>query len=577
MSGAAIPKKPGFFRKVKHGLKISFSGRKAKASIAAAPHAVSSTSSPSTPLDVSSATPVSNLSTLSPPSNSSSLPLVGSGAQPVAVPIPTATTPSEQPALEILNTDIAVTADIQSQAGTVVPSSTLDSNPSPTSQGQSASSPAPQLQPPAFPESSAAQLKTDVEVSEPLVLDASSAALHVALTPTPSSELSSTLVVPSVAIPGSSQTQALMSVPGLDAGTSSVPQVPITSSHTSASVDPSPTSPQYSAGVTPSPRSQPQAGVMPSGVALDDTSTSLQVPIASTSALPPVQVEAVAAVDDPSPSPQAVTTSSAALPLSDAGAIGADSGPSKSAPREETTQFVQQHVVPAATFVWDGLKTLTSILRECTDFHPVIKAAAGGAVALMEALELPQANRKKMDEIIVKIQEVNEAVKISGQENLPSPFKDRLNKLANALETQTSYIELKRKNWWPRRLLQGKRDAADVNDSLLAIVDACQLYQLGALANVEVKVEETLSVAGRTEDMVAQSLATVKENAAAIRSDRDRELLSTLRPVEAARFDIAYTGVLRNGCTKGTRESILQELMFWSQDASTPKIYWLNF
>ncbi|KZT37864.1 hypothetical protein SISSUDRAFT_1129241 [Sistotremastrum suecicum HHB10207 ss-3] len=281
-----------------------------------------------------------------------------------------------------------------------------------------------------------------------------------------------------------------------------------------------------------------------------------------------------AVVGDSSAPLENATTSSAALPSSITEATdAADSA--KSTPRGESV-FLQQHIVPTATLIWDGLKTLTTILRECTDFHPVIKAAAGGAVVLMEAFELPQANRKKMDEIVIKIQEVSEAVKITGQENLPSPFKDRLNKLAHALESQTSYIELKRKNWWPTRLLQGKRDAADVNDSLLAIADACQLYQLGALANVEVKVEETLSVAGRTENMVARSLMTVEESAAAMRSERDRDLLSTLRPVEAARFDIAYTGISRNGCTKGTREAILQELMSWSHNPSTPRIYWLN-
>ncbi|KZS97378.1 WD40 repeat-like protein, partial [Sistotremastrum niveocremeum HHB9708] len=38
----------------------------------------------------------------------------------------------------------------------------------------------------------------------------------------------------------------------------------------------------------------------------------------------------------------------------------------------------------------------------------------------------------------------------------------------------------------------------------------------------------------------------------------------------------ADTGISRNGCTEGTREALLQELMLWSQNPLTERIYWLN-
>ncbi|KAF4612785.1 hypothetical protein D9613_011766 [Agrocybe pediades] len=62
-----------------------------------------------------------------------------------------------------------------------------------------------------------------------------------------------------------------------------------------------------------------------------------------------------------------------------------------------------------------------------------------------------------------------------------------------------------------------------------------------------------------------------------LRKAMDSSLLNTLVPVHDARYNSAFSTVVkRRGCTASTREQILDELRTWANNPASPKVFWLN-
>ncbi|KAG8685767.1 hypothetical protein FRC09_014546 [Ceratobasidium sp. 395] len=81
--------------------------------------------------------------------------------------------------------------------------------------------------------------------------------------------------------------------------------------------------------------------------------------------------------------------------------------------------------------------------------------------------------------------------------------------------------------------------------------------------------QETQHVASRNLDMTSEVLEVTKDSYLNTRLDR-------MQPVKQARYDAGAAEVRRNGCTADTRQSVLQNLVDWSNDEDGAKVYWMN-
>ncbi|THU76147.1 WD40 repeat-like protein, partial [Dendrothele bispora CBS 962.96] len=196
--------------------------------------------------------------------------------------------------------------------------------------------------------------------------------------------------------------------------------------------------------------------------------------------------------------------------------------------------------------VLESLETLLKVLKECSDFNPILKSAVGGVCASIEIIHQKTKNRedivKMTADLTARAQELDN---LKDQGN-SSEVKHHFEKLARKLESINNQLKKKLGHSTLHRALQAGHDAQEIKSYYQELQAAYDQCKTGVLFKIE---RDTTRI-----------LKTV--------------IMSKLKNSEQAPHDV---GPNKIPCLDGTRVTILKDIMKWAQDPSlnASSGYWM--
>ncbi|THU86878.1 WD40 repeat-like protein [Dendrothele bispora CBS 962.96] len=196
----------------------------------------------------------------------------------------------------------------------------------------------------------------------------------------------------------------------------------------------------------------------------------------------------------------------------------------------------------------DSLETSLKILKESSDFNPILKLAVSGICASIEILKKKTKNTGDMIQMTADLAaKAQELASLKGQGN-SSEVKHYFEELASKLDSINTRLREKMDHSALRRTVQADRDTQEIEDycqELQRAYDQCKTQILFKIERDTTKILKTL-------------------------------IMSKLKNSEQAPHDV---GPDKTPCTDGTRLTILNEIMDWVQDSeSSPNAslgYWM--
>ncbi|THU86869.1 WD40 repeat-like protein [Dendrothele bispora CBS 962.96] len=194
----------------------------------------------------------------------------------------------------------------------------------------------------------------------------------------------------------------------------------------------------------------------------------------------------------------------------------------------------------------DSLETFLKILKESSDFNPILKSAVGGVCASLEILNKKTKNQKDMIQMTAELAaKAQELASLKGQGN-SSEVKHHFEELAGKLDSINRKLRKKLDHSALHRTVQADRDTQEIEgycQELQTAYDQCKTQILFKIERDTTKILKTLIM---------------------------RELQSS----KQAPHDV---GPDKTPCTDGTRVAILNEIMDWVQDSSSNASlgYWM--
>ncbi|THU93196.1 hypothetical protein K435DRAFT_840359 [Dendrothele bispora CBS 962.96] len=195
----------------------------------------------------------------------------------------------------------------------------------------------------------------------------------------------------------------------------------------------------------------------------------------------------------------------------------------------------------------DSLETSLKILKESSDFNPILKLAVSGICASIEILKKKTKNTGDMIQMTADLAaKAQELASLKGQGN-SSEVKHYFEELARKLDSINTKLREKMDHSALRRTVQADRDTQEIEDywqELQRAYDQCKTQILFKIERDTTKILKTL-------------------------------IMSKLKNSEQAPHDV---GPDKTPCTDGTRITILNEIMDWVQDSDSPNAslgYWM--
>ncbi|THV00068.1 WD40 repeat-like protein [Dendrothele bispora CBS 962.96] len=194
----------------------------------------------------------------------------------------------------------------------------------------------------------------------------------------------------------------------------------------------------------------------------------------------------------------------------------------------------------------DSLETFLKILKESSDFNPILKSAVGGVCASLEILNKKAKNKKDMIQMTADLAaKAQELASLKGQGN-SSEVEHHFEQLAGKLDSINRKLKEKLDHSALHRTVQADHDTQEIEgycQELQTAYDQCKTQILFKIERDTTKILKTL-------------------------------IMSKLKNSEQAPHDV---GPDKTPCTDGTRVAILTEIMKWVQN-SLPNAslgYWM--
>ncbi|THU86866.1 WD40 repeat-like protein [Dendrothele bispora CBS 962.96] len=195
----------------------------------------------------------------------------------------------------------------------------------------------------------------------------------------------------------------------------------------------------------------------------------------------------------------------------------------------------------------DSLETFLKVLKESSDFNPILKSAVGGVCASLEIFNKKTKNKKDMIQMTAELAaKAQELASLKGQGN-SSEAKNHFEELAGKLNSINRKLREKLDHSALHRTVQADHDTQEIEgycQELQTAYDQCKTQILFKIERDTTKILKTL-------------------------------IMSKLKNSEQAPHDV---GPDKNPCTDGTRVTILNEIMDWVQDSDSPNAslgYWM--
>ncbi|KZV63272.1 hypothetical protein PENSPDRAFT_758105 [Peniophora sp. CONT] len=201
---------------------------------------------------------------------------------------------------------------------------------------------------------------------------------------------------------------------------------------------------------------------------------------------------------------------------------------------------------------WEGLKLLLRVLKESSDGLTPLKAAIGGAVALIDIFETTKSNSADIAQVAQHIDRLMLilASRLRDGERIESTVVIGHYEVVLSEQLKEACIKLRR--GWFKRVIESTQDRNELIAMSSKIADAMQELQLKIGLSVEKVTGQIL------EEVVFQNLARA----------------------EAAAYSAAISpnGFSRRNCTLGTRVEIIDDILAWAlnQDDLTAPVYWVS-
>ncbi|THU91294.1 WD40 repeat-like protein [Dendrothele bispora CBS 962.96] len=216
----------------------------------------------------------------------------------------------------------------------------------------------------------------------------------------------------------------------------------------------------------------------------------------------------------------------------------------------------------------DSLEASLKILKESSDFNPILKAAVGGVCASLELLNKKSKNKKDMIQMTADLAaKAKELASLKGQGN-SSEVENYFEELAGKLQLINTKLREKLDHSALRRTFQADHDAGEIENNcqeLQTAYDQCKTQILFKIERDTTKIEKDTTKIERDTTKIERDTAKIVKTL----------ITSKLRNSEQAPHNV---GPDKTPCTDGTRVTILNEIMDWVQDSDSPNAslgYWM--
>ncbi|KDN36339.1 hypothetical protein RSAG8_10906, partial [Rhizoctonia solani AG-8 WAC10335] len=199
---------------------------------------------------------------------------------------------------------------------------------------------------------------------------------------------------------------------------------------------------------------------------------------------------------------------------------------------------------------WEGLRSALQVLDGAIELFPPLQSAIGTLVSCLDLFEAACKNRQGYDELGSELQEIATFLARHLQDSRSAHMVGVIVTISKTIDKEVKLIVERQNQTMVRQIIGARHN----EDALLK--DYRRIERLFRRLQIEVS-------------MSAWSVA--HEHLVVTR-------LGGLNPAKLAAYDSTHgtEGKRRITCTKNTREAILRELNYWSDDTSGKRIYWMN-
>ncbi|THU81917.1 WD40 repeat-like protein [Dendrothele bispora CBS 962.96] len=230
----------------------------------------------------------------------------------------------------------------------------------------------------------------------------------------------------------------------------------------------------------------------------------------------------------------------------------------------------------------DSLETFLKILKNSSDFNPILKSAVGGVCASLEILNKKTKNKEDMLQMTADLAaKAQELASLKGQGN-SSEVEHHFEELAEKLKSINTELGEKLNYSALHRIVQADRDTKEIEgyfQKWQAAYDHCKTQILFKIERDTTKIEKDTTKIERDTTKIERDTTKIEKNTTKIERDTTKIvktlITSKLRNSAQAPHDV---GPDKTPCTDGTRVTILNEIMDWVQDSDSPNAslgYWM--
>ncbi|KAF4609654.1 hypothetical protein D9613_012003 [Agrocybe pediades] len=223
--------------------------------------------------------------------------------------------------------------------------------------------------------------------------------------------------------------------------------------------------------------------------------------------------------------------------------------PSKSSTAQQTSQQHSDDPVKAA---WKATEVALRLLEKSADAFPPLKAAVGGLVACLDLAKNVTGNQEEYIKLAEELTQIARALKPYASQLAAEGAGGSIALILKSIDEELAEIKKQQERSNRKKIVEAADDKGDI---------------LMRYRKIDSLFRRLLS------DVTLRTHVEIGK----LREATDATLLSTLTPIDDARYNSAYsTAVKRRGCTASTREQILDDLRTWVKDPNGSKVFWMN-
>ncbi|KAF4609653.1 hypothetical protein D9613_012004 [Agrocybe pediades] len=213
-------------------------------------------------------------------------------------------------------------------------------------------------------------------------------------------------------------------------------------------------------------------------------------------------------------------------------------------------QAPQQHdLKDSAKTAWKATEMALRLLEKNADGFPPLKTAVG---VLVTCLDLAKDVIGNQEEYVKLADEFKDMASTLAPHASKLAASESIALIIQSIDEELGEIKDKLERGKFKRVISAADDQGDI---------------LARYRKIDSLFRRLLS------DIILRNYVEIGK----LREATDAMLLRTLLPVDDARYNSAYSTVVkRRGCTASTREQILDDLRTWVKDPNGSKVFWIN-